>query len=282
MIHSLTLEVADATGVQGQLHVAFDRWDGDRPQFKYEVFLGRVVEEHPASEFDSRRDWSMIEKEVLISGDDLRLGSANDADHVEAMAALIDFLLSDAEKYREQSGRTTNTSAEALMHRTGDTYTTNELAAQWAYHVDDELAVIREELRAEGPVDACDYCDGTAADHESYCLVPGRQRQADELLALISAADSTHLPRLPIGGYRGWQVRWYPSGMVDAPEVRFDAIIVGDVGMAPGCDTLADLIEWIDGEEQRRPVEQTTGECACDAGLRERGQYGNVHPEDER
>jgi hypothetical protein len=126
MIRSLTIQISSTSGVgpQGELEVVFSRWDQfdtpetQRPEFQYAVRMG---------------------SETLAYGHDLRLASGDGINHVKAMATLIRFLASDGEKYRAQLGRTTNTSAEAVQHRTGDSYLFNEQTAEWAYELAEEL-----------------------------------------------------------------------------------------------------------------------------------------------
>lgn len=136
MIRSLTIQISSTSGPQVELEVLFDRWDNigtasERPQFQYAV---RVP------------GFGTDDEGTIAYGHDLRLGSGDQIDHVQAMGALLTFLESDAEKYQAQLGRTTNTSAEALMHRTGESYLFDEQTAEWAYESADELALARAEL----------------------------------------------------------------------------------------------------------------------------------------
>jgi hypothetical protein len=130
VIGQLSITISNASGPQGRIEVIWDRWDGDRPGFQYRV------------------DADLHERECLAYGHDLRLGSGSDPSHVKAMATLLAFLESDAEKYRAaMSAR--DTSAVAVQERTGDSYSSNEATAEWAYELSDELTAARLELEPD-------------------------------------------------------------------------------------------------------------------------------------
>lgn len=144
MIRSLTIQINTTSGPQGELEVVFSRWDRmsaqhERAEFQYAVRVPGFGDDAEGT---------------MAYGHDLRLGAGDGCDHVKAMVVMIDFLLADAEKYGAQLRYSTNTSAEAVMHRTGDSYLFNEKTAEWAYELDGELALARDELAAreyEGP-----------------------------------------------------------------------------------------------------------------------------------
>jgi hypothetical protein len=160
MIRSLTIQISSTSGVgpQGELEVVFSRWDQfdspktQRPEFQYAV---RVPGFAVGTDSDG----------TIAYGHDLRLGSGDGIDHAKAMATLLTFLRSDGEKYADQLRRSTNTTAEAVQHRTGDSYLFNEQTAQWAYELDDELEYAQQELDRSYPVrDAETTTDSDALD----------------------------------------------------------------------------------------------------------------------
>lgn len=136
MIRSLSIQISSTSGVgpQGELEVIFSRYDSieaQRAEFQYAI---RV----PG--FGEHADGTMA------YGSDLRLGAGDGIDHVKAMVCLLDFLGSDGEKYAAQHRRSTNTTAEAVQHRTGDSYLFNEQTAEWAHELANELTYARDEL----------------------------------------------------------------------------------------------------------------------------------------
>lgn len=76
-IRNMVVSIESYGTVQGGLMVEFDRYDGDRAQYKWEV-----------------RDH---EGRTLGKGDDLRSGTGADPDHADMLAALCDFLVAAAE-----------------------------------------------------------------------------------------------------------------------------------------------------------------------------------------
>lgn len=132
MIHSLTISITDghSTVSQGELSVAFDRFDGSHDQYSYTVTCAG---------------------EQLASGTDLRMPSASGLNHVKAMESLITFLLADAEKYEGLMRRPEihGTSDATLYKVTGEVYSFSAKTAEWAYGMSEELAIVGLELVPE-------------------------------------------------------------------------------------------------------------------------------------
>lgn len=80
-LHTLTAEIEWHGTVQGSVSVRFDRFDGDRCQYHYEI---------------KDRDGN-----VLAEGDDLRSGSSAEPNHAEMLSALLGFLQSPADKWQD-------------------------------------------------------------------------------------------------------------------------------------------------------------------------------------
>src|SRR5687768_5418533 len=80
MIATLTITIADYVGPQGTLSVEWVQTDAGRQVYRYTV-----------AEMDGN---------VLTTGDDLRSGTGDDADHRDMMVALISFLLAAGESYQ--------------------------------------------------------------------------------------------------------------------------------------------------------------------------------------
>lgn len=121
MIETLSIDLADAQGVQGRVSVSPDRRDGDRWRYRYRV--------------------TIPDGTVLAEADDLFSGASEYPTPLPVMAAtLLGFLEAAAESY-------------ATWMRT-DVFGENyhlfpPRCVEWAYGMGDELAMAREELGEE-------------------------------------------------------------------------------------------------------------------------------------
>jgi hypothetical protein len=300
MIRSLTVQIGSTSGDDAhlELEVIFSRWDQfdnpdtQRPEFQYRV----GVPGDPSHE-------------TVAYGHDLRLGSGEGIDHVKAMECLLTFLQSDADKYRagldqpHYGGQPNPTSDEAQLARTGDGYTFNALTAEIAYMLSEELGYALEELRDKSGDDparelalASEALDAVARELSGVSWNADTVERIAAIVGLtgrtikdVSEADDDddHLPRMVVGTWYGWQLRHYARGMVGAPSAKWDAMQVHGVGMSPGCESMAELFEWLEQEEAERREQSdeadwiNVGSCACSSGARERALYGNVHTDDE-
>lgn len=125
MIGELTISIIDRADEQGRLRVWHDRSiPGDRPVFDCTLeSMG----------------------EVLYRSTDIGLGMGDEPNHVTAMRALVTFLEAEAETYRHAMSAGA-TDSESVERRTGDGYIFNERTAEWAYMLDEQLALARLEL----------------------------------------------------------------------------------------------------------------------------------------
>ena len=119
MIAKLAVCLGSGSGPEAQITVSWAGRDGDRQQYRYAV-----------------RD---ADGEVLDRGEDLRSGSGDPVDHVDILRCLLTFLIADGESYAryEMGGR---------GEQPPDGYLFNIQTAAWAYQVNEELVLAREEL----------------------------------------------------------------------------------------------------------------------------------------
>lgn len=126
VISLMRIAISGPSGVQGHCEVSWDRFDGDQPRFRFRI----------ESRSDRGFNGAQHDEDCLDYGHDLKLASGAEPSHREAMAALLTFLLADAETYTRHMGPISS----------GDPYIFNERTAEWAYGNSEEIEQARLEL----------------------------------------------------------------------------------------------------------------------------------------